>query len=90
MTIIVPLILIHLLYKNRSDFGIYFPKFSDSFNLSIRAYAIGGPAGITFLLIGLIGWRFDDWYGSITLSIVYLVVFFLFRKLPISFHHEIV
>jgi membrane protease YdiL (CAAX protease family) len=80
MTIILPLLLIHLLFKNKSDFGIYFPKFSDSFKLSIRAYAIGGPAGITFLLIGIIGWGFQDWLGSLTLSIVYLVVFYLIPK----------
>ena len=80
MTIIVPLSFIYLLYKNKSDFGIYFPKFSDSFKLSIRAYAIGGPAGITFLLIGLLGWKYTDWLGSITLSIVYLVVFYFIPK----------
>jgi len=86
MTIILPLALIHLLFKNKSDFGIYFPKYSDSFKLSLRAYAIGGPAGITFLLIGVIGWSFQDWLGSLTLSIVYLVVFYFIpkvtRKLP--------
>ncbi len=80
MTIIFPLALIHLLYKNKSDFGIYFPKLSDSFKLSLRAYAIGGPAGITFLLIGFLGWKFDDWLGSITLSIVYLVVLYFIPK----------
>ena len=80
MMIIVPLALIHVLYKNKSDFGIYFPKFSDSFKLSLRAYAISGPAGITFLLIGMVGWGFDDWSGSITLSIVYLVVLFFIPK----------
>lgn len=80
MTIILPLSLIHLLYKNKSDFGIYFPKFSDSFKLSLRAYAIGGPAGITFLLIGILGWGFEDWYGAITLSIVYFVVFYFIPK----------
>jgi len=58
MTIIFPLALIHLLNKNKSDFGIYFPKFFASFKLSIRAYTIGGPAGATFLLIGILGWGF--------------------------------
>ena len=87
MTIIFPLALIHLLYKNKGDFGIYFPKFSDSFKLSLRAYAIGGPAGITFLLIGILGWGFEDWSGSLTLSIAYLIVFYFIpkvtNKLPI-------
>jgi membrane protease YdiL (CAAX protease family) len=86
MTILFPLALIHLLYKNKSDFGIYFPRFPDSFKLSIRAYAIGGPAGITFLLISLLGWSFADWPGSLTLSIVYLVVLYFIprvtKKLP--------
>ena len=87
MTVLFPLSLIHILYKNKGDFGIYFPKFFDSFKLSLRAYAIGGPAGITFLLIGFLGWGVDDWLGSISLSIVYLLVFYLIpkvtNKLPI-------
>lgn len=81
MTIILPLVLIHLLFKNKSDFGIYLPKFSDSFKLSLRAYAIGGPAGITFLIIGVFGWGFQDWLGSLMLSIVYLVVFYFIPKI---------
>jgi len=80
MTILLPLVLIHLLFKNKSDFGIYFPKFSESFKLSLRAYAIGGPAGMTFLLIAILGWGFQDWLGSLTLSIVYLVVFYFIPK----------
>ena len=80
MTILLPLVLIHLLFKNKSDFGVYFPKFSESFKLSLRAYAIGGPAGMTFLLIAILGWGFQDWLGSLTLSIVYLVVFYFIPK----------
>ena len=80
MTIVFPLVLIHLLYKNKGDFGIYFPRFQDSFKLSLMAYAIGGPAGITFWLIGLLGWGFADWPGAISLGIVYLLVFYLVPK----------
>lgn len=80
VTIILPLALIHLLFREKGDFGIYFPKFSDSFKLSFRAYAVGGPAGMTFLLIGVLGWGFQDWLGSLTLSIVYLVVFYFIPK----------
>ena len=80
MTIFVPLMLIHLFYKDKSHFGIYFPKFSDSFKLSIRAYMVGGPAGITFVLIGLLGWGIQEWSGAITLSIVYFFVFYLVPK----------
>ena len=79
-TIIFPLALIYLLHKNKTDFGIYFPKFSDSFKLSIRAYSIGGPAGIIWLIIGFLGWGFKDWSGAITLSVVYLVVFYFVPK----------
>ncbi len=86
MTILFPLTLIHLLYKNKSDFGIYLPPFSDSFKLSILAYAIGGPAGITFMLIGLLGWGIADWAGALTLSFVYLIVLYFIprvtKKLP--------
>jgi len=81
VTIVFPLLLIHLLYKNKGDFGIYFPKFLGSFKLSLRAYMICGPAGVTFLLIAIFGWGFDDWYGSITLSIVYLLVFYFVPKI---------
>lgn len=80
LLILLPLALIALFQKNKSDFGIYFPKLSESFKLSIRAYAIGGPAGITFLFIGLLGWGFQDWKGALILSIVYFVVFYFVPK----------
>jgi len=80
MLILFPLALIHLFQKNKSDFGIYFPKLSESFKLSIRAYAISGPAGMTFLLIGLLGWQVQDWKGALILSIVYLVAFYFIPK----------
>lgn len=76
LTILVPLIIIHLFYKRKHDFGIYFPKFSESFKLFIRSYAIMGPAGMTFLLIGALGWTFRDWAGAVTLSSAYLIVFY--------------
>ncbi len=86
MTIAFPLVLIKLLYQNKSDFGIHFPEFWDSFKLSLNAYAIGGPAGITFVLIGILGWGYTDWPGSLLLSAVYLVVFYFVpiftRRLP--------
>ncbi|MEK6153101.1 CPBP family intramembrane glutamic endopeptidase [Flavobacteriaceae bacterium 3-367] len=80
MTIVFPLVLIHLLYKNKSDFGIYFPKFWTSFKLSLWAYAVGGPAGIVFMLIGLFGWRFSDWPGALCLALAYLLVFYFVPK----------
>lgn len=93
MTVLFPLALIHLLYKNKSDFGIYFPTFSESFKLSFRAYAISGPAGVTFLLVGLLGWGFGDWPGSLILSTVYLVVLYFIPRitngLPTRNHLEI-
>ena len=76
LLILLPLALIHLFQKNKGDFGVYLPKLSESFKLSIRAYAIGGPAGITFLLIGLLGWGFQDWNGALILSLVYFVVLY--------------
>ena len=81
LTIALPLGLIYLFNKERGEFGIYFQKFSDSFKLSLRAYALGGPAGITFLLIGVLGWGIKDWPGSVTLSVVYLAVFYFIPKI---------
>ena len=83
-TILLPLVLINLLYKNTSPFGIHFPPLKTSFQLSFRAYAVGGPAGITFLIIGLIGWSFTNWPGTITLSLVYLIVFYFVPKVTRS------
>ncbi|MEQ9265459.1 MAG: CPBP family intramembrane glutamic endopeptidase [Balneolaceae bacterium] len=80
MTILFPLAVIHLFYKNKNHFGIYFPPLSESFKLSLRAYAVSGPAGITFLLIGLLGWTFADWWGSLTLSTAYLVALYFTPK----------
>lgn len=86
MTILFPLGLIYFLNKNKGDFGIYFPKFSDSFKLSFRAYAVGGPAGISFWIIAAFGWGFADWPGSLILSIAYLIVFYFVprvtKKMP--------
>ena len=80
-TIVFPLLLIKLLYKDKSDFGIYFPKLSDSFKLSLKTYTIAGPAGVAFLLIAWVGWSFEDWLGSATLSIFYLIVLYFIPRI---------
>jgi hypothetical protein len=74
-TIATPLILVRLLYKEKDDFGIYFPTYRESFKLTWRALSVAGPAGFTFLFIRFLGWRFEDWKGSTVLSIVFLAVF---------------
>lgn len=81
MTILFPMGLIYLFHKGKSDYGIYFPKFSESFRLSLRAYAIGGPAGISFWIISAFGWTFADWPGTILLSAAYLLVFYFVPKI---------
>ncbi len=80
LMVLLPLGLIHLFYKQKSDFGIYFPPFRNSFQLSIRAMSIAGPACMTFLLIGLLGWSFRDWPGTLTLSLAFLIVFYFVPK----------
>ena len=80
MTIAIPLILILLLYKEKDDFGIYFPTYRESFKLSWRALSIAGPACFTFLFIGILGWGFEDWKGSTVLSVVFLIVFYFIPK----------
>ncbi len=80
MTIIFPMVVIDLIYKNKRNFGVFFSKFSSSFKLSLRAYTVAGPAGITFLLIGIFGWGFDDWIGSFILTVVYFIAFYFVLK----------
>lgn len=81
MTIIFPLALMHLLYKNKSDFGIYFPEYSASFKLTWRTLAVIGPACMTFLLIGYMGWGYDDWKGGAVLSVAFLIAFYFVPKI---------
>ncbi len=76
VTILVPLAVIHLLYKKKGDFGIYFQDYSDSFKLTFRAFSVVGPACMSFLLIGILGWGFGDWPGGIVLSIAFLTAFY--------------
>jgi len=75
-TIILPVGLIYLMNKHRSDFGIYLPKFSDSFKLALKAFSTAGPACMAFWLVGILGWEIKSWPGSITLSVVFLMVFY--------------
>ncbi len=84
MMVIIPFGIIHLFYQKKEDFGIYFPAFSDSLRLTIRAIAIAGPAGMSFLLIGWLGWGFTDWPGALTLTVVYTLVLFLVPKVTQS------
>ena len=79
-TIVLPFVLIHLLYRKKSDFGIYFPKYSESFKLSAKAFSLAGPACLSFLLIGVLGFGFDDWKGASVLSIAFLAVFYFVPK----------
>jgi len=80
MTIAIPLLLIRLLYTEKSDFGIYFPTYRESFKLSWRALSIAGPACVSFLLIAVLGWGFHDWKGASLLSIVFLTVFYFMPR----------
>ncbi|MEP1095156.1 MAG: CPBP family intramembrane glutamic endopeptidase [Cyclobacteriaceae bacterium] len=79
-TILLPLVLVRLIYKKRGDFGIYFPTYRESFQLSWKAFSLAGPACVTFLLIGLLGWSFEDWKGAIILSMAFGMVTYLIPK----------
>ncbi len=80
MTILLPLSIVQIFNENRSEFGINFQRFSNSFKLSLMAYAICGPAGMAFVIIGSLGWGFQEWPGALLLSAVYLLVFYLVPK----------
>ena len=83
-TVTLPLLFIHLLYKEKSDFGIYLPKLTDSLKLTFRSFGVVGPAGMTFLLIGTLGLTFADWGGSFILTAVYLLVLYFIPKITKS------
>lgn len=80
MMVVFPLAIINMVYREKHHFGLRFFKFSESLKLTIRSYAVGGPAGMTFLLIGALGWTFNDWKGALTLSLVYGLVFYFVPK----------
>ncbi len=85
LTIAVPLLVIHLLYsREKGEFGLYFPKFSQSFKLSLTAAYVAAPACAFFPLIGLLGLEFKEWLGSAILGVVFLAVFFLVLKVTKS------
>ncbi|NNC71003.1 MAG: CPBP family intramembrane metalloprotease [Flavobacteriaceae bacterium] len=83
-TIVLPLILIRFIYKEKSDFGIYFPRVRESMKLTWRALSIAGPAAMTFPLIGWLGWSFADWRGSLMLSLAFFAVFYFIPKITSS------
>ena len=80
-TIFLPLALIFLLHKNKADFGIYFPKTKGALRLAWQAYAIGGPACMTFLYIGLMGWGLHDWPSAMSLAAVFSLVAYVIPRI---------
>lgn len=72
-TIGLPLLLIGLSPKLRAASGIAFTRAGDACKLALRSYSVVGPACAGFALIGLLGWTFRDWAGSLTLSAIFSV-----------------
>ncbi|AXT20300.1 CPBP family intramembrane metalloprotease [Flavobacteriaceae bacterium AU392] len=79
-TIALPLLLIYLLYKDKRDFGIYFPKYTEGFKLAFKGFSLAGPACISFLIIGALGWSYEYWQGALVLSIAFFIVLYFIPK----------
>ena len=80
VTVLFPLALIYAFYRDKSDFGIYFPRFKDSLKLTVRAYSVAGPACMAFLVIAALGWKFDDWEGAAVLGGAFLAALYFIPR----------
>lgn len=80
-TILLPLLVIKSIYRNHyQEFGFNFDNYKYSLIMALRSYGVAGPAGITFWLIALLGYSFQDWSGAFILSGAYLIVLVLIPR----------
>lgn len=84
LTIFLPLVLILTIKKLKFNSGIYFGQKKNSFLIAWTSFYLIGPACIGFLLIGLLGWSFKDWGGSMVLAIIFTIVLCFIPKLTRS------
>lgn len=81
LTIILPVGLIFLVKELRHQSGIYFGNEKKSALLAWTCFYIIGPSCMTFWLIAALGFSFKDWYGSMILSAVFLIVLYFIPKI---------
>jgi len=81
LTILLPLLLIVSNKELRQRSGIYFGQMKNSLLIAWTSFYAIGPASSTFALIGLFGWTFKDWPGSIMVSTAFLVALFIIPKI---------
>ena len=81
LTIFLPLALIFLNKELKPKSGIYFGQEKNSIFIAWTSFYLIGPACIGFLIIGLLGWSFKDWYGSSTLAVIFLIVLYFIPKI---------
>ena len=81
LTILLPIILILTIKKLKLNSGIYFGQKKNSFLIAWTSFRLIGPACIGFLIIGLLGWSFKDWYGSIVLATIFTIALCFIPKL---------
>ena len=81
LMIFLPMIIIFSLKELKAKSGLYFENKKDSALLSWTCFYLLGPACIGFPLIGLLGFSFKDWGGSIILSGIFLIVLYFIPKI---------
>lgn len=80
LTILLPFLLIISSKKIKPISGIYFGQINNSIQIAAKSFSLIGPACFGFWLIGLLGWSFKDWYGSIAMSVLFAIALFFIPK----------
>lgn len=80
MTIFLPFFLIYLSPALKPKSGIYFGQIKNSLLIALKSFGLVGPASMSFLIIGILGWNFNDWNGSILVSIFFTAALLFLPK----------
>ena len=81
LTILLPLVLILIIKKLRLSSGIHFGQKKNSLLIAWASFRLIGPACTGFFIIGLLGWSFKDWCGSILLTTMFSIALCFIPKL---------
>jgi len=71
LTVILPLLLINITLGLKPKSGIYFGQMKNSFFIAVKSFSLVGPACLSFVIIGFLGWSFTSWHGAITATVFF-------------------